>query len=957
MESVKNQEQPIMLTAIHDKVKKLFFLYFYLYEVQFIPSIRYGIIDKGRLLVVPILFTLSIFCSSWHLLYEVQSLEDILDITVNVNVYVGAIQIIFNVAIVNIGLKRNHLRVQRYFERIVKTSEEFLTEAREKHLSKSLQEASLVVRSLSLLFAISFQFFPIVALYQTKLVSPMYYKFPGIPSTSLFFYPVNLIGQYCIYYSTIVYYIIIDCLFLTYLFYFRGEVHSITAVAELLSHKENLAKNCDRILRSIYGAHKNLLKEFGSLTEVMWYYYCFKFIAIIPLLCTSTFVYARTYSIVAGPVLQIICIALVNLLCVPGQLIDNCSDKLRETLYQTLWYEMKPKEQKKFLLIFVGTERYLNTKTIAIDKISFSTLVQMITGCLFPMYLFYFRGEVHSITAVAELLSQKELVTKNCDKILRSIYGAHKNLLDKFRRIPSTSFFFYPVNIIGQYFVFLSTLLLYTLTDFLFVTYLFYFRGEVHSITAVAELLSQKEILTKNCNGILRSIYGAHRNLLEEFGSLTEVMWYYYFHRFFAIIPLLCTSTFVYSRTSSLIVGPVLQMITFVLVLLLCVPGQLTGNCSDDLQIALYQSVWYEMKPKDQRNFLLIFVATERHLNTKTIAIDKITFSTLVQTNFVSPVYYQFPGIPSTSFFFYPVNIIGRYFVFFSTVVLYTLTDCLFVTYLSYFRGEVHSITAVAELLSQKEILTKNCNGILRSIYGAHKNLLEEFRSLTEVMWYYYCHRFIAIVPLLCTSTFAYSRISSLIVGPVLQMVTFVLVLLLCVPGQLTDNCSNDLQKTLYQSFWYEMKPKDQKTFLLIFVGTERYQNTKTIAIDKISFTTLLQTNFVSPVYYQFPGIPSTSFFFYPVNIIGQYFLFFSTVTLYVFTDCLILIYLFYFRGEVHSITAVAELLSQEQNVTKNCNGILRSIYGAHMNLLEEFRSLTELMWFYYCFRFIAIIP
>ncbi|GAB0090719.1 hypothetical protein DMENIID0001_054710 [Sergentomyia squamirostris] len=343
--------------------------------MQFISKNR--LFDKVKLLVPPVLLGYAVFCNMWHFLYEVKSLENILDISININFCIAGVQTGITIFVVNIGLKNNQLKVQRYFKKIAETSEEFLNKAREQHPNENLKAANTVVRTFVSVFMVSITIFPVIALYQTDFVSPLFYRFPGIPSRSLFFYPVNIIGQLFIYNYLIYSVIIMDCLFFIYLLYFRGVLHSITAVADLLSRKENL-KNCDRILQSIYEAHRELLDEFRSLSEVMWHFYCHKMSVMILFLCSCFFLYSKTNSIASGLILQSMLLSLLIILCVSGQLLDNSSENLHETLYQSLWYEMQLKDQRNFLLIYKGTQRNIKVERMGIDKISFSTLVQVI---------------------------------------------------------------------------------------------------------------------------------------------------------------------------------------------------------------------------------------------------------------------------------------------------------------------------------------------------------------------------------------------------------------------------------------------------------------------------------------------------------------------------------------------------------------------------------------------------
>ncbi|GAB0090705.1 hypothetical protein DMENIID0001_054570 [Sergentomyia squamirostris] len=365
-----------MLKNSHDKVKKLFYLYFYVFEMQFIPIVGFKIINEGRLLVFPIILFFVAFCSIWHFLYEVKSLENIFDIATNINFLVVSFQILFTNAVVNIGLKPYHLRVQKYFENIVESSDEFISEARERLLSKNLQMAYLGTRGFFIFFSVAAQLFPVTGLIRTNYVSPNYYRIPGIPATNIFFYPVNIIIQFLLFWCVLVLYVGMDCLFVIYLLYFRGEMQSITAVVKLLTEKENLNSNCDRILRSIYGAHREILEEFSNFLPVLWHFYCHKLLAVSLLMCTCFFGYLQTNSLANGMIMQMMATSLLVILCVPGQLIYNCSEELRETLYESLWYEMKPKDQRNFLMIFNGVHRSVKAETIGIEKISFSTMVQ-----------------------------------------------------------------------------------------------------------------------------------------------------------------------------------------------------------------------------------------------------------------------------------------------------------------------------------------------------------------------------------------------------------------------------------------------------------------------------------------------------------------------------------------------------------------------------------------------------
>ncbi|GAB0090714.1 Odorant receptor [Sergentomyia squamirostris] len=382
-----------MLQENHKKVKKLIFLYFYIYEMQFIPSCQCWILEKGRLLLTPILLGFSVFCNAWHFLYQLESTENILDISLNTNFLIGGFGTLCSILIVNIGLKENHLQAHTYFENLVEPYEDFITAAREEYLNRNLRIANTVVRFFLTEHSMTCMIFPVLSFYQTNFTAAMFYTFPGIPSSSVFFYPVNIIGGLIIFCCVVEWYIMMDSLFFLYLFYFRGEMHSIAGVAKLLSHRENVSLYCNEILRSIYLAHHKLLQEFSNLSDTLWHFYCHRLLATIFIVCSSLYVYYASIdsSILSGMILQMLAVSLLIILCVPGQLIDDCSETLRETLYNSLWYEMMPMEQRNFIIIFMGAQKNLSAETFAVGVISFDTFVQgMKTAMSYAAFMYTF---------------------------------------------------------------------------------------------------------------------------------------------------------------------------------------------------------------------------------------------------------------------------------------------------------------------------------------------------------------------------------------------------------------------------------------------------------------------------------------------------------------------------------------------------------------------------------------
>lgn len=217
-----------------------------------------------------------------------------------------------------------------------------------------------------------------VGLIETNFISPLFYTIPGIPPDSIFYYPVNIIFQPLHYYLLMETIVATDCLVFIYLFYFRGEIYAINSVAELLTDRDTVHKQCFRILLTIHRAHRDVLNKFSVISNVMWHFYGQKFFVVSLYLCASIFVFMKvTNTNMTGIILLTFVLGQLILLSVPGQLIDDCTDTLRTTLYMILWYDMKLKHQKYLLILMIGAQKSIQPETLGIGHISIYTFVQV----------------------------------------------------------------------------------------------------------------------------------------------------------------------------------------------------------------------------------------------------------------------------------------------------------------------------------------------------------------------------------------------------------------------------------------------------------------------------------------------------------------------------------------------------------------------------------------------------
>uniref|UniRef100_A0A3F2ZEN6 Odorant receptor n=1 Tax=Phlebotomus papatasi TaxID=29031 RepID=A0A3F2ZEN6_PHLPP len=367
----------MILKDYHEGLKKYILFYFSLYEVQFISLTNCSVIDKGKVLIFPLFLGVTSVFAVWHIFFQMASLDNIMDFTYNFNLSSAGFQTIITLLTI-LSSKTKFLTILEYLEDISTSNAEYFAEARENYLKNSISIAWHILRIFFIVSTVASIPVLVFGLYQTDFVSPLYYKLPGLSSNSTFYYPANIILQPIHYFLLMETIVATDLLIIIYLFYFRGEFYVINAVAELLTEKSILETNYERILLMIHKAHTTTLTNYSILYDVLWHFYCQKFFVVTLYLCASIFVFMKvTNSSIIGIILLAFVIAQLLLLCVPGQLIYNCSELLRNTLYSILWYEMKLKDQKDLLTMMITAERTIQPGTIAIGQISIITFVQV----------------------------------------------------------------------------------------------------------------------------------------------------------------------------------------------------------------------------------------------------------------------------------------------------------------------------------------------------------------------------------------------------------------------------------------------------------------------------------------------------------------------------------------------------------------------------------------------------
>uniref|UniRef100_A0A7G3B2U4 Odorant receptor n=1 Tax=Lutzomyia longipalpis TaxID=7200 RepID=A0A7G3B2U4_LUTLO len=367
-----------MLKTYNEKLSKLINKYFAIYEMQWIPTVNCAVIDRGKLFVFPLIFSFALFCTAWHLFFQMESLDNVLEVTFTSNLTIAYFQTIITILTINLYSKKDLVKVLNYFEDIATSKDEYLAAEREKYLGRNLQFAWKLVRIFLIGMSVESPVFPLASLLQSNFTRGLTYRIPGIPPNSIFFIPANTVGEILLFFLLVCVMIIGDTLLLIYFFYFRGEFLAITSLTDLLSRPPTSSNYHGNLLKKIYCSHQRALNEFSRLSNFLWHFYCQKLFGISLYLITSLFVFSKgNDSLLIGIFLLIFIICQLAMLCIPGQLIDNCSEAFRERLYMNFSCEMNIKDQRNLLILMMGARKNISAQTFGLGKVSIFTLVQV----------------------------------------------------------------------------------------------------------------------------------------------------------------------------------------------------------------------------------------------------------------------------------------------------------------------------------------------------------------------------------------------------------------------------------------------------------------------------------------------------------------------------------------------------------------------------------------------------
>ncbi|XP_059618107.1 odorant receptor 45a-like [Phlebotomus argentipes] len=194
--------------------------------------------------------------------------------------------------------------------------------------------------------------------------------------------------------------------------------------------------------------------------------------------------------------------------------------------------------------------------------------------------------------------------------------------------LPQESIFYYPVNVVYGTVLYFSILEYIMIADAVVMITILYFRSEFYTL---AEFVTQLNDPNK-ASSVLRITHETHKIALQKVKELTKSFWHLYFHKLFAIMIYLCCTLYIFQSLSAsifiavLIVGAMTSQI-----FILCFFGQVIENSSELLYKNFCMTNWYEMKLKDQKDFLMLLISIQKPVRIETFGFGNISIYTFVQ--------------------------------------------------------------------------------------------------------------------------------------------------------------------------------------------------------------------------------------------------------------------------------------------------------------------------------------
>ncbi|XP_059608159.1 odorant receptor 67c-like [Phlebotomus argentipes] len=387
-----------MLEVYQSGLKDFLNFFFLAWRLDFLPKSKWSLLNFIRLSIYPSYTAFGVGCEVWHLIGQMEDYSDLIHVAFATTIAIGFSQTLMIYALINVHNKDRIIAIFDYFEQLLASKDNLISEIRTKFYEKNMKIAHYCARYFLSGTFICWIGIVSFCMYLSGYSSPMLFTIPGLPRENFFFYPVNIVYQASLFFIGFELLMSSDVIIMIIIVLFQSEQESIANLISSLENREIAKKQGDEILRKVFDIHLSLSEQAKEMTQSFWYIYIMKLLLIMMYLCSMFLTFQDISEVpIAGILSILVMTGETCILCYFGEMLKTSSDFMLESMYMTKWYEMNLKNQKTMLIMMTRFFLPMKVETFGFGTISLYTFVQSssdsftysMTYCSLKMFIWH----------------------------------------------------------------------------------------------------------------------------------------------------------------------------------------------------------------------------------------------------------------------------------------------------------------------------------------------------------------------------------------------------------------------------------------------------------------------------------------------------------------------------------------------------------------------------------------
>uniref|UniRef100_A0A7G3AK99 Odorant receptor n=1 Tax=Lutzomyia longipalpis TaxID=7200 RepID=A0A7G3AK99_LUTLO len=367
-----------MLEEYHSGLKRILLFFFRAWGLDFLPKPKRKVLIFLKHSLYPIYAMYGVFCELWHLIYQMEDFSDLIDVAFSITLAIGMFQGVLIYLVIIVGNRGKIMEIFEFFEQLIKTHDPTMREIRRRNFEVSMRTSFICAKYFLSANLLSWTTITIFNTIRTNFTGPMMYHIPGLPTGSVFFYPINLIHQTIMFFQGYAIIMFSDVTIMITIMCCQAELEAIAEFISHLNDSDHPKEDATEVLRKIYSIHMILSVYTKKIAGAFWHIYLYKLLTIMMYLCSMFIVFQTEEEIPFVAVISVLVMASeVFILCFFGQILSNSSEKMQNALYMTKWYKMSNKNQKTLLMLMLRFQDPVKIETFAVGTITIYTFVQV----------------------------------------------------------------------------------------------------------------------------------------------------------------------------------------------------------------------------------------------------------------------------------------------------------------------------------------------------------------------------------------------------------------------------------------------------------------------------------------------------------------------------------------------------------------------------------------------------